>query len=292
MRNIPVKTLKSGFSMPVFGLGTWGMGGARVLDPNNDDAADIAAIRAAIDSGVTHIDTAELYADGHAEELIAQAIQTLPTKRSLFLASKVWKTHFSHDEMLRACERSLKRLQTSYLDLYMLHSYSTEHATLKESMRALDRLVDDGLVKNIGVSNFGKERLAEAQSYAQHKIVVNQVHYNLVCREPERKGLLEYCQQNDVFLVAWRPIAKGGLAKDVPEVMQAMCEKYQKTPAQVAINWLISQENVLTISKTRSVEHLEENLGAVGWEMEKGDIELLRNEYPKQEDVSDAVSLG
>lgn len=137
-----------------------------------------------------------------------------------------------------------------------------------------------------------KERLIEAQSYTHNKIVCDQVHYNLEFREPERSHLVEYCQENDIFLVAWRPVGKGNLLEKVPLIMQEMCEKYKKTPAQIALNWLISQDNVLTLSKTRDVDHLEENLGALGWMMDQDDIERMRSEYPNQKDVSDTVPLG
>src|SRR3989344_7065137 len=118
--NIPVKTLKSGFSMPVFGFGTWQMGGRHERDPQNDDEADVRAIKVAIDAGITHIDTAESYSAGHAEELVAEAIKGYDRSK-LFIVSKVKPEHLAPDDLLAACENSLKRLQTDYLDLYLLH---------------------------------------------------------------------------------------------------------------------------------------------------------------------------
>src|SRR3989344_3475327 len=263
---IPIKKLKTGFEMPVYGLGTWKMGGGKTRDELNDDKADIEGIRTALDAGVTHIDTAEVYANGYSEILVGQAIEGYDRSK-IFLVSKVQEKNMSYDGILNSCNQSLTRLKTNYLDLYLLHRFANAFP-LKDSIRALDKLVADGLVKNIGVCNFTKEHLAEAQSYTKNKIVCNQVHYNLVAREPERKSLLEYCQNNDVFLSAWRPIEKGGLLQDVPTVIKEMCEKYQKTPAQIAINWLISQPYILTLSKTRNIEHLRDNLNAIGWEME------------------------
>ena len=286
---IPSKKLKSSFELPVFGIGTWQMGGRYIRNPLNDDARDIQAIKTAIELGVTHIDTAEIYATGWAEKLVAKAIKDFD-RRKLFIVSKVAGNHASYNGVLRACEKSLKRLETQYLDLYLIHWYDRRF-NLKNTMRALDELLEKGLIKNIGVSNFTKERLAEAQNYTKNKIVCDQVHYNLMIREPERKSLLEYCQQNDVLLVAYRPVQKGLLLKNVPEIMEEMCKKYQKTPAQIAINWLIAQDNVVTIAKSSQLEHLKENLSAIGWQMEKPDIEKLRQEFPNQKDVSDVVSL-
>src|SRR3989344_9509122 len=288
--SIPEKKLKNGFSLPEFGVGTWGMGGKGHRNYLNDDKVDVAAIRAAIELGVTCIDTAEMYAGGHAEELVGRAIQGFD-RSSLRIITKVFVNHLSYDDTLAACKGSLERLGTDYFDLYLIHGYASD-APLEETMRAMTKLVDEGLTRAIGVCNFGKERLAQAQSYTKYPIVYNQVHYNLEFREPERKGLLEYCQQNDVLLAAWRPVQKGALVENPPAVVKEMCEKYGKTPAQIAINWLTSQDNVVTLAKSSSVEHLKDNVGAVGWKMESEDVEKLRREYPNQRDVSDAVSLG
>ena len=287
---IPTKKLKTGFEMPVFGLGTWQMGGRDTHDLKNDDSADIFAIKSAIDLGITHIDTAEIYADGYSEILVGKAIKDY-NRSKLFIVSKVKAENMSYDGVINSCKKSLERLQTPYLDLYLLHRHNPQF-DLKETMRALDYLVEQGLIKNIGVANFNKEYLKEAQSYTKNKIVCNQVHYNLEFREPEVTELLNYCQKNDVFLVAWRPVGKGNLLENIPEVLKQVCDKYKKTPAQVAINWLISQPNVLTLAKTRHIEHLKENMGAIGWEMEKEDIEKLRKDYPNQKNISDAVPLG
>lgn len=287
---MPMKKLKMGFEMPIFGLGTWQMGGRKERDLNNDDAADIAAIKSALDAGITHIDTAEAYADGYTETLVGKAIQGYDRSKIL-LASKVQAINLKYDDVLRSCEQSLRRLGTDYLDLYLMHRYSSD-APLKGSIQALDRLVSEKVIRNIGVCNFGAEHLQEAQGYTSNKIVCDQVHYNLEFRELEKKGLLDYCQKNDVFVVAWRPVGKGSLLESIPAVLKEMSAKYQKTPAQIAINWLISQPNVLTISKMRNPVHLKENLDAVGWQMEAADIERLRKEYPDQKFISDAAPLG
>ena len=287
--DIPVKKLKNGFKLPEFGLGTWQMGGRDKPDTSND-AAEIAAIKAAIEAGVTHIDTAEAYGGGHAVELVGRAIRGINRKK-LFITSKVSEENHTCDGIPTSCKESLKRLHTTYLDLYLLHEFSTE-CPLEEAVQALDELVDEGLVKHIGVSNFGKEHLKEAQKLTKHKIVCNQVHYNLQVREVEKEGLLEYCQKSDVMLVAYRPVQKGKLLEDIPPMMQEMCVKYQKTPAQIAINWLVAQKNVVTIAKTSNPAHLKENLGGIGWNLTESDVELLRKDYPGQVDISDLIPLG
>lgn len=289
---IPTKKLNNGFEIPVYGLGTWQMGGRSERDLLNDDQADIEAINNAIKSGIIHIDTAESYANGHSEELIAQAIkENNINRKDLFIVSKVHGSNQGYDGVINACKKSLERLNTNYLDLYLLHRFP-ENFSLKETMRALVELKDMGLVKNIGVSNFNVEHLKEAQSYSKHPIVCNQVHYNLRVREIEQSGLLKYCQENDIMIVAYRPTEKSKLFETTSKIIEDICKKYNKTFIQIGINWLISQPNVVTLSKTRNPKHLEENLGAIGWQMEQEDIEKLRNEFPNQVDVSDVVPLG
>ncbi|MCJ7804897.1 aldo/keto reductase [Patescibacteria group bacterium] len=286
---IPTKKLKKGFEMPVFGLGTWQMGGREVHNPQNDDKKDITAIQGAIKLGVTHIDTAEGYAEGYAEILIGKAIKGY-NRSKLFIVSKVRPEHLRYDDVLRSCEASLKRLKTDYLDLYLIHSPSFE-IPIEDTLRAMDKLLENGLVKNIGVSNFKTERLIEAQKYTRNKLVVNQVYYNLVIREPEKEGLLRYCQQNDILLEAYRPIEKGALLAQAIPILDELVRKYDKTPAQIAINWLISQKNVITLSKMSAIEHLKENLGALGWQMKSEDVESLRKEFPNQQERSETLPL-
>jgi len=279
---IPTKKLDSGLEFPVLGLGTWQMG-------HGDDERDVAAIRAAIERGITHIDTAEGYASGHAEELVARAIEGVD-RSQLFLVSKVAPAHLRRDDLLRSAEASLERLATDYLDLYLMH-HPNPSIPLPETMAAMDELVERGKIRHVGVSNFSVERLHEAQEAAKNPVVANQLHYNLVYREPERSGLLDYCRENDVMLVAWRPVELGVLTRRGTPILDELAEKYGRTPAQIAINWLIAQEGVVTIVKTSSPEHLEEDLGAVGWELDPYDVERLREEFPGQRRRSDTVPL-
>lgn len=291
---IPTKKLKNGFEIPLFGIGTAFMEGVQGL--NNDDQKDKVAIEAAIDLGITHIDTAESYADGRAETLIAKAIKNSDRKK-LFLVSKVEKKHLNYRDIKIALASSLERLGTDYLDLYLMHR-CPDQDKFKESVRAMNELVDEGLVRHIGLSNTNVEHTKMLRDLSKHPIVVNQVHYNLQFREPEKNGLLDYCQKNDMLLVAWRPLGRGALNKsgiDITKsgipILDEMCRKYKKNPAQIAINWLISQKSVATIAKSSDIEHLKNNLGAVGWQMNENDIESLRNNFPNQKFISDTAPM-
>lgn len=263
------------------------MGGKYEAAPAQD-AAEIKTIQTAIELGVTHIDTAELYAGGHSEELLGSAIAGYP-RGKLLIGTKVAAQHLGYDDVFRAVEGSLKRLGTDYIDLCMMHRYPGPDTPIADTMRAFNELLRQGVIKNIGACNFTVKRLVEAQKHTSHPIVCNQLHYNVQFREPEAAGLLEFSQQNDMFLVAWRPLQKGVLLGSA--LLDKLAEKYGKTPAQVAINWLVSQANVVTISRTSNIEHLQQNLGALGWAMEPADIEQIRQEFPNQQVTSDAVPL-
>ena len=276
--NIVSKKLKSGFEMPVFGIGTWQVGGRFETD-TSEDKKHIEALRRAIEFGITHIDSAEVYGNGHAEELVAQATKGYDRSK-LFLVSKVFTNRLKHDDVLNSCAASLKRLQTDYLDLYLIHAPNPE-VPLEETLTALQELKQDGKIRNIGVSNFNIDQTEEAQKLTNNTIVVNQIRYNIAYQE--WSDVVGYCQRNDIFITAYRPVERGVLSKTGIPILDEMCKKYGKTPAQIAINWLISQDNVVTIAKMSTINHLKENLGALNWQMEKEDIEKLRNEFPEVE---------
>ena len=286
---IPTKKLKNGFEMPVFGLGTWQMGGRFERNPENDDKADIQAIKNAIEAGITHIDTAEAYAAGWAEKLIGKAIKGYDRKK-LIIVSKVKWENLNYDSIIKAANSSLERLETNYLDLYLIHGPNPQ-IPIQETIKAMDYLKEKGLVKNIGVCNFSIARFKEAQFYTKNKLIANQLHHNLIYREAQRKGLIEFCQTNDVMFIAWRPVQKGILTTADNSLMNTMVKKYGKTPSQIAINWVISKPNIVTLSKMTKPEHLKENLGALGWNLEEEDVEKLDKEFPNQKNISDAVPL-
>lgn len=287
--NIPTKKLKNGFEMPILSFGTWFMGGSFEKENNYDESKDINAIKKTVELGGYSFDVAEMYAEGYSEEILGRAIKDYERSK-LFITSKVYHTNLKYNDVISSCKNSLARLQIDYLDLYLIHAPNPD-IPIEETMKALDELKEKGLIKNIGVCNFNIDKLKEAQSKTKNKIVLNQVHYNLLFREPLLKGVIEYCQTNDIFVEAWRPIQQGSLAKKGINIVDKLCEKYNKTPAQIAINWLVSQKNVITLTKASNTKHLEEDFGSVGWSMSDEDIELLTKDYPIQLDRSNAVQL-
>jgi len=287
--HIPTKKLNSGLEMPELGFGTWYMGGSFSREANYDEKADIAAIQKTIELGGYRFDTAEMYALGYSEEILGKALKNYD-RTKLFITSKVIPEHLAYDDVIAACKKSLKRLSMDYLDLYLVHIPNPE-IDIAETMRAFDYLKNQGLIKNIGVCNFNVERLKAAQAASKNKIVLNQVHYNLIFREPVLKGVLDYCREQDIFIEAWRPVQQGSLTKKGIVIVDRLCEKYGKTPAQIAINWLISQPGVITLVKASNLKHLEENFEAVGWNLSPEDIDLLNRDFPIQLDRSNAVQL-
>ncbi|MEO6077609.1 MAG: aldo/keto reductase [Candidatus Andersenbacteria bacterium] len=282
---VPTKKLLSGFEIPILGIGTARMIGAKDDEAKSDDSADISAIKMGIEMGINHIDTAELYGDGHAEILIGQAIHGIDRSK-LFITSKVHSPHQSYKDVIKSAHGSLMRLGVDYLDLYLIHQPDLV-VSIWETMKAMNYLVDKGVTKFIGVSNFNSKRLKEAQLYSDHKIVLDQVHYNLMVREPEKDGLVKFCQENDIVLAAWRPLQKGTFLQKDSLLLEELAKKYNKSVAQIAINWLISQKNIIAISKMRKKEHIIDNLGALNWQMSEEDIERLRIEFPNQKSISD-----
>lgn len=269
------KNLTASEKIPVLGLGTWRMGGNGGPDYSQDKKY-IGAIEYAIERGLTHLDTAEIYSGGHAEELISQAIKEIARKK-LFITSKVWPTHLSYDNILKAYAASLSRLGTDYLDLYLIH-WPNPLASMKNAMAAFDKLVDDGLVRHIGVSNFSVRQFKNAQDHAKHKLVCNQVKFSLRDRGPERE-LLPFCARENVILTAYSPLAQGDLARGEKGALSTVAKKYGKTPVQVALRWLIEKPQVVTIPKASTASHIDEIVGALGWHLKEEDQQYLKEEF-------------
>ncbi|HIE44343.1 MAG TPA: aldo/keto reductase [Candidatus Omnitrophica bacterium] len=262
--------------VPVLGLGTWAMGGGFSKDTSHDEE-EIRAIQYALDLGMRHIDTAELYGNGHAEELVGKAIKGW-RREEIFITTKVWSDHLRFNQLIEAAKRSLGRLGTDYIDLYLIH-WPNPQVPLQESMEAMDYLIDKKLIRFIGVSNFDLHILKKAQKYTEHPIAANQVEYHLLNRKIER-DLLPCCQHNGILLTAYKPLARGRLVGGEFPILNRLAKKYGKTPAQIALNWLISKKSVIAIPKSSSKKHLEENIGAVGWSMEEKDVKILEEAFP------------
>lgn len=269
--------------IPVLGLGTWEMGGKITPNKSNDDQY-INAIQTAIEMGYEHIDTAEMYGAGHTEELVGQAIKKFD-RGNLFLTSKVSPQNLHYQDLIKSAEASLKRLGIDCLDLYLIHKPNSR-IPISETMQAMDELVSQGLTRFIGVSNFSVPQLKQAIKAADNPIVTNQIEYNLIYQNKQgefnrnmKDEIIPFCQEEDIIVTAFRPLAKAKLLKSNYKILDKMAQKYNKTQAQIAINWLVSQDNVITIPKATTVEHLKDNLGAVGWNLSQEDHNQLTERF-------------
>ena len=265
-----------GIEIPKIGLGTWGLGGKQIEDRRWDEE-NILAIKMAIDLGLTHIDTAEYYGAGHCEELIGEAIQLYP-RDSLFITTKVWRTNLNHDRLLKSMRASLKRLKLDFVDLYLIH-WPNYQTPLKKTIQALEQCVNEGYTKYIGVSNFSAHLIQKAQSYLKENyLIANQAEFNLLDQKP-KINLLPYLLETNRTLIAYSPLARGILPTYKHQLLTEISEKYGKSQVQVALNWVISHENVVTIPKSRNPLHLMEFMDSIGWEMELKDKTELSNSF-------------
>ena len=259
---------------PVIGMGTWKLGGMFTPDYRHDQEA-ISSLKAGIELGLTLIDTAEMYGAGHSEELVAKAVKGL--RQRVFIVSKVLPENLSYREVSRAAERSLRRLETDYIDLYLVHEPNSS-VPIAETMRAMEELVDQGKARFIGVSNFSVRQLRQAQEcLSRHQLVSNQMEYHLLDRAIE-EDLLPLAEKERLNIMAYSPFATGYLlhySGKGRKTLENLASKYNKTFPQICLNWLISREPVIAIPKAINVDHLKENAGAAGWRMEPGDYAVI-----------------
>lgn len=259
-------------TLPKIGFGTWKIGGGSFPDPKTDSVS-LAALHSAIETGYTHFDTAEMYANGHAEELLGQAVRSSQVKReALFITSKVTPSHLQYDEVLRSCENSLRRLQMDTIDLYLIH-WPSAGMKLADTFRALNKLVRDGKVKHLGVSNFNLKLLKQSQELSETPIITNQVPYSLGDRSYVKNGMLEYCQKNDILLTAYSPIEEGNLKTNAK--LESIAKAHNATAFQIALAWVISQPRIITIPMSANPVHIRENFEAAEIELSKDEIEQL-----------------
>jgi diketogulonate reductase-like aldo/keto reductase len=262
-------TLKSGDKVPVLGLGTWRMGERR-----SERTAEVAAIRLGLELGLTLIDTAEMYGDGGAEEAIAEAVAG--RRDGLFIVSKVYPHNASRAGAIAACERSLKRLRTDRLDLYLLHWRGS--VPLAETVEAFERLKTDGKIRNWGVSNLDTDDMAELAGVPQGgNCAANQVLYHLGSRGIEWQ-LIDACRKDKIMVMAYSPLGQGPLLRK--PAFRAMAEKHGVDPAAVALAWVLRQPGVVAIPKAVRPEHVRANLRALEVKLDPDDLKALDAAFP------------
>jgi diketogulonate reductase-like aldo/keto reductase len=232
-------------------------------------AREISSLQRGIELGMNLIDTAEIYSSGRSEELVGEAVKDC--RDDVFIATKVAPPNLHHDAVIRACKNSIRRLGVSYIDLYQIH-WPDLAAPIKETMSAMEKLVQDGLVRYIGVSNFSVSETGAARAaLAKNEIASNQVEYALTNRSVEN-DILPYCVREKITLMAYSPLAHGHITRSIPaDILQ----KYDVTPAQAMLNWVTRNEQVTAIPKAGNIKHQEENASSVAVRFSAADYEKM-----------------
>jgi diketogulonate reductase-like aldo/keto reductase len=263
-------TFPDGRAVPALGIGTWKMG----EDPRRR-AEEWAAVRQAIDLGMTLIDTAEMYGEGAAEELIGEAIRG--RREEVFLVSKVYPHNAGRRGAIEACERSLRRLRVEFLDVYLLHWRG--NIPIAETFEAFNKLQSDDKIRAFGVSNFDTDDMEEAFAIpAGRHIATNQILYNLSRRSPEH-DLLPWCRDHHVPVMAYSPVEQGRLLHN--RKLAEIAARRDATSAQIAIAWLLAQPGIIAIPKAGDPSHVEENRGAADIELTSSELAELDREFPR-----------
>ena len=267
--DLPTVELPSGESVPQLGQGTWRMG-----ESARKREAEIAALRLGLDLGLTLIDTAEMYSDGVAEGIVAEAIHG--RRDQCFIDTKVLQENSTRAGTIAACESSLKRVKTDRIDLYLLHWRG--RPKLEETLSAFEALIASGTIRYWGVSNFDVEDMAELLALpGGTQCATNQVLYNLRRRGIEA-GLLPWSRDRGIPIMAYSPIEQGRLLHD--RMLTAVAIRHRATPAQIALAWVLRQRDMMVIPKASSEAHVRENRAALDIKFTEQDLGELNRAFP------------
>lgn len=230
----------------------------------------VAALKSGFDAGVTLVNSAEIYG---SEPLVAKALEGRK-REELFVSTKVWSIHLHRDAIKRALAKSLSRLKLSYVDLYLIH-FPNPRVPIGETMAGMEDLIREGKVLHAGVSNFNIDQLRAAdEALPKSQLASVELEYNLRNRHVET-DILPYCDREGIALLAYFPLAHGKLASD--SRLRALCSRLGKTPSQLALRWLATKPSVFPIPRASKQAHVEENLGASGWELSQSDASELES---------------
>ncbi len=267
--SLPTVTLPSGETVPQLGQGTWRMG-----ESTRKREAEIAALQLGIDLGLTLIDTAEMYGDGVAEGIVAEAIRG--RRDECFIVTKVLPENATRAGTIAACERSLKRLKTDRIDLYLLHWRG--RTELEETLAGFAALIEAGAIRLWGVSNFDVDDMEELLALpGGSDCATNQVLYNLRRRGIEA-GLLPWCRERGIPIMAYSPIEQGRLLRE--RMLTGIAMRHRATPAQIALAWVLRQRDMMVIPKSGTLDHVRENRAALDIELTEQDLGELDRVFP------------
>ncbi len=260
---------KSGNTVHPIGIGTWGIGGTWETKHGNE-AESIKAIHYSISKGQNHIDSGQIYGAGYTDEIIGQAIDG-QNREDLYIGDKIWETSVGKSLVRPAVKTILKKLKTSYIDLLYIHKPWNDWPW-REAIPQINSLIDEGLVRQFGVSNFNIDQLQETMKQSRHPVVVNQLHHNVLYRQDVNPEMSKFCLANNIQLIAYRPLEQGKVLEN--EVIKAIAKTNNATPVQVALAWLLAQ-GMLPIPMATELKFIDENLGALKLKLSLEDIKKL-----------------
>ena len=275
---------KTGFKTSIIGMGTYYDPGWIVsaklfrAQPNLD--RHLEAIRVGLDNGINLIDTAELYG---SESIVAKAVKGMK-RDDLFIATKVWRSHLKYDSLIKACRRSLKNLDTGYIDLYQVH-FPNGRVPIEETMRAMEYLVDQGLIRHFGISNFNLTQMIAAENAVRkYEITSTQMNYSIANRKLEA-DILPHCMEKNIPILPYYPLAHGKLSGDgswPKDVLSTIMQKHGiKKPTTVALAWLASRWNgIFPIPRASNPDHVRDNLEAGSVRLDDADMKMLDSAFP------------
>ena len=267
--------LPSGRSIPVLGQGTWNMG-----EDTSQRQAEVDALRLGLNLGMNLIDTAEMYGEGGAEEVVGLAIEDRP-RAEVFIVSKVYPHNATRRGVIEACARSLRRLKTGYMDLYLLHWRGD--VPLTETLEAFEFLKDKGEIRDFGVSNFDLDDMEEAYALpGGDEICTNQVLYNLAHRGIEW-NLLRWCQERKIPIMAYSPVGQDAAGKRrlfTNRAVKGIAARHDATPPQIVLAWLLRRPELVVIPKAIQPQHIRENRAAHDIELTDQDLRELDKAFP------------
>ena len=252
-------------NLPIFALGTWNIRSEKNM---------IETIRYAIENGINHIDTAEIYGD--AEEIVGKIVKEFK-RENIFITTKVPPYNASFKGIILSCEKSLKRLKTDYIDLYLLHWYE-EYYPLEETFSGFLKLIQEKKIRYAGVSNFKIEELKKAINITPYlKIVNNQIEYNFDTFPYVEGKLLPFCKENNIVISGYSPFWSGKIQKENKKwkMIEEVSKNYRVSPFQLILNILARKKEIIIIFKTENIQHLKENINSLNFEIKEEDIRKI-----------------
>lgn len=271
-------------------LGTWGIGtkalwnsdgSVSYLPSDTDLEKAFGNIIYSVKSGINYIDTClKYYGESPVSNVLRKVIHTFD-RNTLFINAKLDSWHKSSDDIRRELDTYLQSMDIDYVDMYQIH-HPMLFLSHQETIRTVNRLIDDKLVRGFGVSNFNVEQLRETIYTTQYPLLCCEIHYNLLIRVNEEDGIIDFCNKQNLYLLVYQPLRRGEIAKANYPLLKQIANKYKKTQNQILINWLCNKCGFIPIIKSTNIDHIKENLEALSFELSEDDAKLLDNFRAKE----------